>query len=145
MTKILLVDPDNYFREYLAMEFRQAGYGVVTKDTGQGLLEAIETVQPNLVVLDTELESQKGLDLLLDIRNKHYDLPVIMLSAQDQYRRDPRTLAADYIVSKSFDPLELKSKVAMAMEAHESIPQPSFCQAAFLDGRALAAVPVTKL
>jgi DNA-binding response OmpR family regulator len=122
MTKILLSDRDNFIREYLALELRQAGYRVTTTSTGQELLKVIEVARPNLVVLDTELGARNGLDLLQSIRNKYYDLPVIIFSDQHQYRQDPRTLAADYFVSKSLGINELKVKISMALEAHESTP-----------------------
>jgi len=56
-------------------------------------------------------------DLLQDIRNRFYDLPVVLCTAYDTFKEDMKSIAADYYVIKSFDLSELKSKIAMALDA----------------------------
>jgi DNA-binding NtrC family response regulator len=58
-----------------------------------------------------------GLDLLQDIRNKFYDLPVVLCTAYDTFKENMKSIAADFYVIKSFDLSELKNKIAMALEA----------------------------
>jgi len=57
-----------------------------------------------------------GLELLQHIRNNHLSLPIILCSAYDTCKEDPRTMAADYYVVKSFDLLELKTAIQRAIE-----------------------------
>ena len=59
-----------------------------------------------------------GLDLLQEIRNKFYDLPVILCTAYDTFKEDIKSIAADFYVIKSFDLAELKKKIVKALEAH---------------------------
>jgi DNA-binding response OmpR family regulator len=58
-----------------------------------------------------------GLELLQEIRSHHHDLPVILCTAYDTYKEDPRALAADYYVIKSFDLAELKMATLRAIQA----------------------------
>ena len=49
----------------------------------QGGLDAIAVSQPDLVVADLSLEDGDGLSLLKDIRLRHRDLPVLVLTMHD--------------------------------------------------------------
>ena len=117
MAKILVVDDEEHIRFLYSEELTEAGYEVITADSGYRLLERIEEEKPDLVVLDIKMIDYNGLDLLQDIRNKFYDLPVVLCTAYDTFKEDMKSIAADFYVIKSFDLTELKSKVAMALEA----------------------------
>ncbi len=99
-------------------ELSEAGYEVITAADGFKLIERIEKEKPNLVVLDIKMVDYNGLDLLQEIRNKFYDLPVILCTAYDTYKEDIKAIAADFYVIKSFDLTELKKKIARALEAN---------------------------
>ncbi|MBW2049173.1 MAG: response regulator [Deltaproteobacteria bacterium] len=117
MAKILIVDDEEHIRYLYAEELSDAGYEVVTAEDGHMLLEKIEREKPDLVVLDIKMVDYNGLDLLQDIRNRFYDLPVVLCTAYDTFKEDMKSIAADYYVIKSFDLSELKSKIAMALDA----------------------------
>jgi two-component system response regulator (stage 0 sporulation protein F) len=117
MAKILIVDDEEHIRFLYSEELTEAGYEVITADSGYKLLERIEEEKPDLVVLDIKMVDYNGLDLLQDIRNKYYDLPVVLCTAYDTFKEDMKSIAADYYVIKSFDLTELKNKIAMALEA----------------------------
>lgn len=120
MAKILVVDDEEHIRLLYSEELRDAGYEVITAESGYKLLELIEKEKPDLVVLDIKMVDYNGLDLLQDIRAKFYDLPVILSTAYDTFKEDTKSMAADFYVVKSFDLTELKKKIAMALEAKES-------------------------
>lgn len=120
MAKILVVDDEEHIRLLYSEELRDAGYEVITAESGYKLLELIEKEKPDLVVLDIKMVDYNGLDLLQDIRAKFYDLPVILSTAYDTFKEDTKSMAADFYVVKSFDLTELKKKIAMALEARES-------------------------
>ena len=68
---------------------------------------------------DTGSDSADGFEhILQDIRNRFYDLPVILCSAYDTYKEDPKSIAADYYVVKSFDLSELKTMIKRALDTH---------------------------
>jgi len=120
MAKILIVDDEEHIRFLYSEELSEAGYEVITADSGLGLIEKIESEKPDLVVLDIKMVDYNGLDLLQDIRNKFYDMPVVLCTAYDTFKEDMKSIAADFYVIKSFDLTELKSKIAMALEAGSS-------------------------
>jgi two-component system response regulator (stage 0 sporulation protein F) len=117
MAKILVVDDEEHIRFLYSEELTEVGYEVITADSGYKLLERIEEEKPDLVVLDIKMLDYNGLDLLQDIRNKFHNLPVVLCTAYDTFKEDMKSIAADYYVIKSFDLTELKSKIAMALEA----------------------------
>ena len=77
--------------------------------------------QPEAVILDIKLVDYNGLELLQEIRNRHYDLPVILCSAYDTYKQDQKSIAANYYVVKSFDLSELKMVIQRALESGTTI------------------------
>lgn len=116
--KILVVDDEAHIRLLYTEELTEEGYEVITAEGGLNLLERIETEKPDLVVLDIKMVDYNGLDLLQDIRNKFYDLPVILCSAYDTYKDDMKSIAADQYVVKSFDLSELKGKISDLLSDH---------------------------
>ena len=118
MAKILIVDDEEHIRFLYSEELTEAGYEVITADSGYKLIERIEEEKPDLVVLDIKMVDYNGLDLLQDIRNKFYNLPVVLCTAYDTFKEDMKSIAADFYVIKSFDLSELKSKISMALEAN---------------------------
>jgi two-component system, response regulator, stage 0 sporulation protein F len=120
MAKILVVDDEEHIRLLYSEELKEEGYDVITAEGGYGLLERIQEDKPDLVVLDIKMVDYDGLDLLQDIRNKFYDLPVILSTAYDTFKEDMKSIAADFYVVKSFDLTELKKKIQMALEARSA-------------------------
>jgi two-component system, response regulator, stage 0 sporulation protein F len=116
MAKILIVDDEEHIRFLYSEELTEAGYEVITADSGYKLLETIEEEQPDLVVLDIKMVDYNGLDLLQDIRNQFLDLPVILCTAYDTFKEDMKSIAADFYVIKSFDLTELKTKIKTALD-----------------------------
>ena len=121
MAKILVVDDEEYIRFAYTDELEEEGYEVITANCGYRLLQRIEDEKPDLVLLDIKMPDYNGLDLLQDIRNRFYDLPVILSTAYDTYKEDIKSVAADYYVVKSFDLTDLKDKIALGLEASQCV------------------------
>jgi two-component system response regulator (stage 0 sporulation protein F) len=120
MARILVVDDEEYVRLLYADELAEENHQVFTAPTGHNLLRKIEHLQPEVVILDIKLVDYDGLELLQQIRNRYYGLPVILCTAYDTYKYDPKALAADYYVIKSFDLSELKMAIQRSLEANSS-------------------------
>ena len=123
MEKILVLDDEEAIQILYADELREEGYEVVTTADGSRIIELIRSEQPDLVVLDIKLIEHDGLDLLQDIRNRYYNLPVILCTAYSVFKHDPKSIAADYYVVKSSSMEELKLRIRMALEADDRNPQ----------------------
>ena len=116
MAKILLVDDEEYIRQYYVEELSKEGHRVSAVANGDHLLELVDLFQPDIIILDIRLNEYDGLDLLREIREIHDHLPIILCSAYDTYMEDPRSANADYYVIKSLDLSELKMIVQMALD-----------------------------
>jgi DNA-binding NtrC family response regulator len=124
MARILVVDDEEHIRRFYSEELADEGHKVWTTATGHELLKTIDSLEPEVVVLDIRLVDYDGLDLLQEVRNKHHDLPVILCTAYDTYKNNQKSIAADYYVVKSFDLSELKMAIQRAVEASGSVRPP---------------------
>jgi two-component system response regulator (stage 0 sporulation protein F) len=127
MARILVVDDEEHIRQYYSEELGDEGHEVFTAGSGHGLLRRIDLLHPEAVILDIRLIDYDGLELLQEIRRSHHNLPVILCSAYDTYREDPKVMAADYYVLKSFDLGVLKQAVQRVIEANVSTRQVGSC------------------
>lgn len=124
MARILLVDDEKHIREHYSRDLSADGYEVMTLDSGDRLLHRIDSLQPDVVVLDIRLgDGWDGLDLLQDIKNRFFELPVILCTAYDTFKYDPRSAAADYYVVKSSSLTELKIRLKRALDGAAQRPQ----------------------
>jgi CheY-like chemotaxis protein len=116
MPKLLIVDDEKHIRLLYAEELEEEGYEVAVASDGLEILERIEKEKPDVIILDIKMVSSNGLDVLQEIRNKFYNLPVILCSAYGSYKVDIKSIAADAYVVKSSDLAELKKKIAQVLE-----------------------------
>lgn len=116
MSRVLIVDDEEHIRSLYKLELEDDGYEVNTLESGKKLLEAIDSFSPDVIILDIKMVDVSGLDLLQQVRDNHYDLPVILCSAYGSFKGDIKSVAADYYVVKSSDLTELKKKIAAALE-----------------------------
>jgi len=98
-------------------ELSDEGHQVSVAASGHELLRIIDLFKPDVVILDIMLIDYDGLELLKEIRNEYYNLPVILCSAFETYKYDLRSIGADCYVVKSFDLSELKTMINRAVEA----------------------------
>ncbi len=117
MSKVLIVDDEKHIRLLYSEELEEEGYEVALASDGTGILDRIKEEKPDVIVLDIKMVSTNGLDVLQEIRNTYYNLPVILCSAYGSYKVDIKSIAADAYVVKSSDLTELKNKIAQVLEA----------------------------
>ena len=123
MAKVLIVDDEKHIRLLYSEELREEGYDVALAADGKDIVARIEREKPDVVVLDIKMVSTNGLDVLQEIRNKSYNLPVILCSAYGSYKVDIKSIAADAYVVKSSDLTELKNKIAQVLEASAPVKE----------------------
>ncbi len=112
-TRILVVDDEPNIREVVDLYLRREGYSVKTAADGIAALQAIERQRPDLIVLDLMLPKLDGLQLTRALREAHYNIPIIMLTAKSEEadRIAGLDLGADDYVTKPFSPKELVARV----------------------------------
>lgn len=117
--KILIVDDDNNIAELVSMYLIKECFDTHIANDGEAALAAVESYQPNLVVLDIMLPGISGYDVLREIR-KTSNLPVIMLSAKGETfdKVLGLELGADDYVMKPFDTKELVARIKAVLRRY---------------------------
>ena len=113
--RVLLVDDHPIVRQGLALLIdREPDLSVCGEaDGAHTAFHAIETLRPDLVVLDISLSGPDGLDVLKEIRMKTENLPILILSMHDESiyaERAMRAGANGYIMKQ-----EATEKVLVAI------------------------------
>lgn len=83
MNNILIVEDDLGLQKYLKELLLDNSYSVQLAGDGVVALSAIEKLTPDLVVLDLGLPNMSGEAVCQEIRKKHPNLPIIILTAKD--------------------------------------------------------------
>jgi DNA-binding response OmpR family regulator len=112
MARILIVDDQACIREFLSEELIAEGYGAETAADAESVRGYLRFCPPDLILLDLCLDGHDGVSVLHEIKDQYPGLPVIIFTAYDTYREDPRISEADGYVIKSMFLGKLKRKIA---------------------------------
>lgn len=95
-SKVFVVDDHPIVRQGLALLInREADLTVCGEaEDAQTAMQSVNSVPPDIMVVDISLNGPDGLDLLKDIRTRHPDLPVLILSMHDESIYAERALRA---------------------------------------------------
>jgi DNA-binding NtrC family response regulator len=82
MTKtVFLVDDDIDLVEQNTMVLEEMGYNVVSAHTGQAALKKLDSIKPDIMLLDVMMEHRTaGFVLAREIGKKHPNIPIIIIS-----------------------------------------------------------------
>lgn len=99
--RILIVDDDAALRDTLAEYLKGQGFAVSIAGTGEDALREVGQTPPDLALVDLVLPDMHGSSLLKHLRERHTDLPVVMLTGHASVysaAEATRLGAIDYIV-----------------------------------------------
>lgn len=110
---ILVVEDDKDFQSYLKDLLTENGYNVKTASKGITGLNLVAQLEPDLVVLDLNLPDMSGESVCLEIKKKHPDLQIIMLTGKDTISDKIQGLkmGADDYITKPFVAEEFLARV----------------------------------
>ncbi len=117
MSRVLIVDDEPHLRLLYETELRRAGYETMTAESASQGLEYVETMKPDLVVLDIRMAGMDGIEALQKIIERDKSLPVVLNTAFSSYKDNYMTWAADAYVTKSSDVTELLETVDRILSA----------------------------
>jgi len=131
MTRILLVEDEESYRDPLTYQLTREGFEVVATATGPEGLEAFARGGVDLVLLDVMLPGMSGVEVCRELR-KTSTVPVIMLTAKDAEidKVVGLEIGADDYVTKPYSYRELlarvravlrRGRVALAEEAGDEV------------------------
>lgn len=125
--KVLVVDDHEVARLGICQLLRESGFEVDHTVTGGDgdVVAMLNTVGPDVVLLDIRMPEMDGLTLLERIRELHDSLPVVILSAYDNLTYIARAAAlgaSDYLVkSRAIDKLQACLRRAVQKEAPPTV------------------------
>src|SRR5882672_6722189 len=82
-TSLLIIEDDDNISTAIGEYFSRAGYAVSTAPDGLAGIEAAVKSRPDVVVLDLMLPKMDGLAVCKELRQKHPQMPILMLTAKD--------------------------------------------------------------
>lgn len=113
MTKILIVEDKEDMVTGLVFNLEAQGYEThVAYDGEKGLLVAEQEI-PDLIILDIMLPKKDGFQVCRELREKAFDMPILMLTARGEEadRVLGLEIGADDYLTKPFGVLELLARV----------------------------------
>ena len=110
---ILIVEDDADIRSGIEIYLKNQGYDVSQAGDGIEGLAIIEKEEIDLAIVDIMMPRMDGITMMMKVREKGYDFPVIMLSAKSEEvdKIMGLNMGADDYITKPFTPLELLARV----------------------------------
>ena len=125
--KILIVDDDENIAELISLYLTKECFDTKMVYNGEDALNAFDTYQPNLVLLDLMLPGIDGYQVCREIRAKSAT-PIIMLSAKGEVfdKVLGLELGADDYILKPFDSKEMVARVRAVLRRYQPVrPEPA--------------------
>jgi len=118
--KLLIIDDENRTREFVKKIIDSFQLDIEVFTDGENVetgIEAINRINPDIVLLDIQMPDGTGFDVLNSIETKNFE--VIFITAYQEYAiKAIKFSALDYIL-KPIDSEELHSSIITAMDALE--------------------------
>lgn len=113
LSKILVVEDDTGLQKYLKEFILDNGYSVQIACDGVSALNSLAKALPDLVILDLGLPDMSGESVVIEIRKKYPELPIVILTAKDSITDIVQGLnmGADDYITKPFIGSELLARI----------------------------------
>ncbi len=140
---VWVIDDDRSIRWVLERALQRAGMDVISFSSAAGILERLRHEQPKAVISDIRMPGMDGLELLGRIKERHPDLPVIIMTAHSDLDSAVSAFhggAFEYL-PKPFDLDEAVAKLRRAcrQQSHsETRPEPTIPESPEIIGKAPA-------
>ncbi len=112
MAKVLLVDDDELVRYALSHYLRKTGHEVIELDDGFKVPDLLVNEKPDIIVTDLIMPGVEGIEVIIEARRTHPDLPIIVMSGGGRkvdisILETAQFLGANASLAKPFDENEL--------------------------------------
>lgn len=121
---ILVVDDEKYLRLSLSLLLKKEGYDVESAGTAEEALDHLQARSWDMMLLDLNMPGMGGIDLLMEVNQKHPSLSVLILTAHATMEtaiQAVRLGASDYLIK----PAEPKALLARIAEILKQKKQPA--------------------
>lgn len=120
--KILIVDDDNNIAELIALYLTKECFETMIVNDGESAITAVDSFNPNLILLDLMLPGIDGYQVCREVRTKS-SIPIIMLSAKGEIfdKVLGLELGADDYMEKPFDSKELVARAKAVLRRYKPV------------------------
>ena len=110
--KILVVEDEENIRTNIKEYLENQNYQVIEAADGEAGLEMVETMKPDLIILDLMLPKVDGMEVCKQVRRNH-NTPIIMVTARNEEidKLLGLELGADDYITKPFSLRELNARI----------------------------------
>jgi two-component system response regulator MprA len=122
--KIVIVDDNEEFVNFLGFELEHEGYQTEIARDGMSGLSLIRRANPDLIILDWEMPNMTGIEICRRIREGS-DTPILMLTARKSVNDKVEGLdtgANDYLI-KPFQLPELLARIRALLRHNKPVPE----------------------
>ncbi|MDR0917257.1 MAG: response regulator transcription factor [Oscillospiraceae bacterium] len=121
MSKILVVDDDEYIRELVGTLLKNEGFAVAESVNGRDALNKMDSENPDLCIVDVMMPQLDGFELCKYLRQYYGELPILMLTAKSDISQKVRgfELGTDDYLTKPFEPPELILRVKALLRRYK--------------------------
>lgn len=119
MAKILVVDDDAHIRELIELFLKREGLDVYQAKDGEEALTMLDSMKPDLVIIDIMMPGMDGWELCGHLR-AWSDIPILMLTAKGETEDKVKgfELGTDDYMVKPFAPQELVVRVKALLKRY---------------------------
>ncbi|MDI1279886.1 response regulator [Brevundimonas sp.] len=124
--RILIVDDDPFICDALELILTGAGHATKSLQGGQGVLESVMALAPDLVLMDVNMPGVGGMEALDTLRRSGITVPILMMTADSGPAtiRDIGARGGSGHVTKPFDADALVIRIARMLEPDAApVPQ----------------------
>ena len=133
MAKILIVDDEEQMRSVLREALERDNNDIIEARDGLEASSLYEVV--DLIITDLVMAEKNGLDLIMEIKEKRPDIPIIAISGgggitgRFDYLRISKIVGAKAIFNKPFSLREMRDQVALLLNKNGSVAASSSAKA----------------
>lgn len=109
MKKILIIDDDVTALDIVDFLFEDKGFEVVRRADGVSALECVETVTPDIILIDLMMPKMSGQDCVREIRKRGLTQPIVAFTAVDdpEIHQDAIDAGCNLVLTKPCKPQAL--------------------------------------
>ncbi len=112
--KILIIDDERDLVRLTSKRLKAAGYDVSSHFDGEGAVDTVRRIRPDLILLDIKLPHVSGLDIHNSLSADHdlKEIPIIFFSASAQKKElASHHLKVAAFVTKPYEPADLLAEI----------------------------------
>jgi DNA-binding response OmpR family regulator len=115
--RVLIIDDDIDILTVLEILLTMEGFKIDTSCTSNALHERIDSFKPNLILLNTSVGHEKGIDICKDIKKKNHghNIKIILLS-HDPEEKQPALKHGDGFLKKPVEMKPLLKKISSLLK-----------------------------